>query len=63
MKETIISAQSPVITLINVFEIAPEQQQQLVELLEQATMTVMRTLPGFVSANIHSSLEGTRVLN
>jgi quinol monooxygenase YgiN len=60
---TTIRAGDPVVTLINVFAVAPERQQQLVDLLNQATIAVMRQLPGFVSANIHRSLDGTKVAN
>jgi quinol monooxygenase YgiN len=52
-----------VVTLINVFTVAPERQQPLIELLVEATEAVMRHRPGFVSANIHKGLDGTRVVN
>lgn len=42
---------------------APDRQQELVDVLDQASEEVMRHLPGFVSANIHASLDGTRVVN
>jgi len=50
-------------TLINVFTVAPERQQELVDTLVAATEQVIRTLPGFVSANIHKSIDGVRVTN
>ena len=50
-------------TLINVFTVAPEQQQELVDTLVAATEQVIRALPGFVSANIHKSIDGVRVTN
>jgi quinol monooxygenase YgiN len=52
-----------VVTLINVFTVTPENQQRLVDVLIEATEAVMNMLPGFVSANIHRSLDGTRVVN
>jgi quinol monooxygenase YgiN len=52
-----------VLTLINVFTVEPEKQQELVKLLVDATRQTMKHLPGFVSANIHQSLDGTRVVN
>jgi antibiotic biosynthesis monooxygenase (ABM) superfamily enzyme len=61
--QTTITVDAPVVTLINVFEVAPERQAELVEILERATQDVMRHLPGFVSANIHTSLDGGRVAN
>ena len=50
-------------TLINVFTVGPEDQQRLLDLLVEATESVMRGLPGFVSANLHKSFDGTRVAN
>jgi quinol monooxygenase YgiN len=62
MPTTIDPAQQ-VVTLINVFTVEPERQQELVDLLDRATDEVMRHLPGFVSANLHASLDGSRVVN
>ena len=58
-----IAAGTPVITLINVLEVDPERQSELVELLAKATDAVMRHVPGFISATLHCSLDGTRVAN
>jgi quinol monooxygenase YgiN len=58
-----IATDRDVVTLVNVFSVSPERQQQLAELLIEATRAVMNQLPGFVSANIHRSLDGTRVVN
>ena len=51
------------LTMINVFAVSPDKQQELVDTLIRATETVMHRLPGFVSATIHKSLDGTRVTN
>ena len=51
------------LTLINVFSVEPERQQELVALLVQATEHTMKHLPGFISANIHRSHDGRRVVN
>ncbi len=58
-----IGREMGVVTLINVFEVAPEDQGRLVELLVRATDEVMSERPGYVSANIHRSFDGTRVTN
>ena len=60
---TTIAKGRDLVTLINVFTVEPETQQQMVDLLVEATETVINRLPGFVSANIHKSLDGTRVAN
>jgi len=58
-----IGTDRPVLTLVNVFTVAPENQQKLVDLLVAATESTMRHLPGFVSATIHRSLDGAKVVN
>ena len=60
---TVISSQNEVYTLINVFTVAPGNQQQLVDTLIETTERWVKHLPGFVSASFHKSLDGTRVVN
>ena len=60
---TNIEVGAVVVTLINVFRVEPEHQEELVELVDWATEETMRNLPGFVSANIHRSLAGQHVAN
>lgn len=60
---TRISKDQDVLTLINVFTVEPARQQRLVDLLVEATEQTMSRQPGYVSANIHTSLDGTRVTN
>jgi quinol monooxygenase YgiN len=52
-----------VMTLVNVFTVKPEKQAELADLLVRATEETMKDLPGFVSASIHRSLDGTKVIN
>ena len=54
---------APTLTLINTFTVAPEHQAELIRLLDAATESVMKRQPGFISANIHRSLDGKRVVN
>jgi quinol monooxygenase YgiN len=58
---TTISAKSDVMTLINVFTVEPADQRRLVELLTEATEVSVRRVPGFVSASLHRSTDGTKV--
>ncbi len=58
---TTISAKSDVVTLINVFTVEPANQRRLVELLTEATEVSVRRAPGFVSASLHRSTDGTKV--
>jgi heme-degrading monooxygenase HmoA len=58
-----IRAAAEIFTLINVFSVVPDRQQELANLLIDATGHTMRHLPGFISANIHTSFDGRRVVN
>ena len=58
---TTISAKSDVMTLINMFTVEPANQRRLVELLTEATEVSVRRAPGFVSASLLRSTDGTKV--
>lgn len=60
---TTISKDNEVMTLINVFTVEPENQQRLVDLLIEATEKTMKNISGFISASIHQSRDGGRVVN
>ena len=57
-----IEANKGVITQINVFTVQPENIQGLIDVLIEAANSV-KEVPGWLSANIHRSLDGTRVVN
>jgi quinol monooxygenase YgiN len=61
--EVIIRANSGVMTLINVFNVDPENQQKLVELLKEGTESLMSKMTGYISASFHISKDGRRVIN
>lgn len=60
---TTISVSSEVYTLVNVFTVAAEHQAKLYEHLIDMTESVIKYAPGFISANIHLSHDGTHVVN
>ena len=60
---TNISTRGNVVTIINVFTVEPAKQDALVTLLTRATDETVRHMPGFISANIHRSVDGVRVTN
>jgi hypothetical protein len=62
-KVSTISKTDDITTLINVFTVEPENQQRLVELLVESTEEFWSKLPGFISSNVHKSLDGTHVVN
>jgi len=57
-----ISKGNELLTLINVFTVEPVNQQELVELLSQATQASVRYEKGFVAASLHRSLDGAKVV-
>ncbi|WP_407550110.1 antibiotic biosynthesis monooxygenase family protein [Streptomyces sp. Pv4-95] len=62
-KITKIETGRGIATLINIFVVAPERQAELVAVLSRATEETMKDRPGFLSANIHASTDGERVVN
>jgi quinol monooxygenase YgiN len=58
---TTISKESNLVTTINVFTVDPINQQRLLQLLADATETSVRRAPGFISAALHRSFDGTKV--
>jgi hypothetical protein len=58
----VIQMDQKFITQINVFTVEPVNQQLLIDRLQEAAEFASR-IPGWVSASIHRSLDGTRVVN
>jgi len=58
----VIVAGNGIVTDINMFTVPPEKQQLLVDSLVE-TVNAARSVPGWLSASIHRSHDGTRVVN
>src|ERR1700681_1403323 len=58
---TTISTKRSLITLFNLFTVEPANQRRLIVLLTEATEVSVRKAPGFVSASLHRSTDGTKV--
>ncbi len=58
----IIKANAGIITQINVFTVPPGGQQALIDLLVESAHFA-RGVPGWLSASLHRSRDGTRVVN
>jgi len=59
---TRILKDSNLVTVVNLFSVKPENQKKLLQLLEDLRVVVEK-LPGFISANVHRSFEGTRIVS
>jgi heme-degrading monooxygenase HmoA len=58
----IIKANTGIVTQINVFTVPEGRQQALIDLLADAAKFASTT-PGWISASVHRSRDGTRVVN
>lgn len=58
-------SQTPVtpVTFVNVFDVDPAKQSELVELLEEGLDRVIRHRDGFVAARLLVASDGSRVIN
>jgi hypothetical protein len=50
-------------TFINTFRCQPANQPEVVEINVDIVEQVAKTFPGFISASVHRSIDGTRVIN
>ncbi len=60
---TILDPGAGHVTIINTYAVAPDRADALLDLLARATEETLRHVPGFVSANLHVSLDRTAVVN
>ena len=60
---TTLNTDSGVVTLINTFTVAPDNVDDLLEVLSRATEQTMRRMPGFISANFHVADDRRHVAN
>ena len=58
---TIAPEKDSTVTLINVFTVTQANQQRLIDLLIRATDGFVNRAPGFISATLHRSIDGTKV--
>ena len=58
----VIKAASGIVTQINVFTVPPGEQQPLIDYLSLAAHSA-REVSGWLSASLHRSIDGTRVVN
>ena len=56
-----ISKGRPPVTLINIFTVTPEKQDELIELLTDVSDHNVRHHKGFISASLHRGMDGKKV--
>lgn len=57
-----LSLDNSLTTVIIIFKVKPEQQQELIETIKEF-LEIVKNQPGFVSANLHRSTDGVKVVN
>lgn len=62
-KDTTIKENNDVVTVINYFTVKPVNQQKMIDAWIDFVENYVKKLPGFISANLHKSTDGTRVFN
>lgn len=50
------------ITLINIFNVAPENRDRLATLLQEGTDSWIRKIPGFIASTLYLSRDGQRIV-
>ena len=58
-----IAKNNDIITVIIIFAVEPERQQELVDNIVEFVEKGVKHQPGFVSSSIHKSIDGLRVMN
>jgi antibiotic biosynthesis monooxygenase (ABM) superfamily enzyme len=58
-----ISSENKLVTVIVVFSVNPEQQQDFIAAIAENLETVVKKSPGFISSTIHKSTDGMQVVN
>ena len=61
-KQSTIQVQTDILTVVNVLMPKPEEQEKVVNLLQKGMTDTMQHQPGFISANIHKSLDSSHIL-
>ena len=62
-KDAEIRENSNIATVINYFSTTPQNQQKMIDAWIDFVENYVKKLPGFISANLHRSRDGTRVFN
>ncbi|WP_026735023.1 antibiotic biosynthesis monooxygenase [Fischerella sp. PCC 9605] len=58
-----IAKNNHVITVIIIFAVKPDCQEELIDTIIEFLETTVKHQPGFVSSSIHKSIDGVRVMN
>jgi quinol monooxygenase YgiN len=57
-----LSLENSLTTVIIIFTVEPEKQTELIDTIKEF-LEIVKTQPGFISANLHKSIDGVKVAN
>lgn len=60
---TVLDSRGGYVTIINTDAVATERAEELLDSLVRSSLSTIRYVPGFVSANLHVSLDRTQIVN
>jgi len=60
---TTISKTNELVTVINLFPVEPKNQLRLIDSLKELSNNFVEKQPDFISANVHKSVDGKRVIS
>lgn len=58
-----MSNENKSVTLINIFSVEPQNQQELIDIMVRTAEQTARYQPGFISAHLYRGVEGNFVAN
>lgn len=61
--KTVLDPDSGQVTIVNTYDVDPARAEELLDFLVEATRSTLRTVPGFISANLHLASDRTKLVN
>jgi quinol monooxygenase YgiN len=60
---TVLNPEAGHVTIVNTYAVEPERADELISFLVESTLSTVRHVPGFISANLHVAHDRSQVVN
>ncbi|WP_161974219.1 putative quinol monooxygenase [Rhizobium deserti] len=60
---TVLDPEAGQVTIVNTYVVEPERADELISFLVESTLSTVRHVPGFISANLHIAHDRSQVVN
>jgi quinol monooxygenase YgiN len=60
---TVLDPKAGQVTIVNTYVVEPERADELISFLVDSTLSTVRHVPGFISANLHIAHDRSQVVN